>query len=260
MAQYWGRPRILPGLLMPALPLTKHWLGMPKKESLARLTSWYSSAPVRQRLGQEMWASGLGVFDSCFLDPSYRADVASWFSSAPVNQRLCQAPGNVDLWEFDRVHAGLFCAQERKVRAASSTPDLASTLLGMAAWYSSALVKQYCCQDPGSKTGVKALQPLSGPCVWACQLASSGCCGNLAYNACFCASLGLKVIFQSLKLQSRSKQAGRQEEVSMHSIPLSGRLTKMRSGLAVSGSSKAALAKAYNILRVSDLTIWRCQG
>ena len=46
LAQYWGRPRILPGLLMPALLLTKHWLGMPKKESLARLTSWYSSAPA----------------------------------------------------------------------------------------------------------------------------------------------------------------------------------------------------------------------
>ena len=46
LAAYWGLPRSLAGLLMPAFWLTKHWLGMPQKLSLARLTSWYSSVPA----------------------------------------------------------------------------------------------------------------------------------------------------------------------------------------------------------------------
>ena len=39
LAQYCWRPRSLPGLPMPALELTKHWLGVPMKLSVALLTS-----------------------------------------------------------------------------------------------------------------------------------------------------------------------------------------------------------------------------
>ena len=47
LAVYWSRGRVW-GCPMLALRCTKHWLGMPRKLSDARLTSLYSSAPANQ--------------------------------------------------------------------------------------------------------------------------------------------------------------------------------------------------------------------